>query len=151
MSVQAIPDGYPRVSAYLAVTGASAAIDYYVALFGATERMRLPGPDGSLAHAEIAIGDSVVMLADANPDWGNRDPKQVGGSPVTLMVYVEDVDAVYQAAIASGATSEMEPQDHFYGDRSAAFADPFGHRWQIATHIEDVSEEEMARRMAAMG
>ena len=151
MAVQPIPDGYPRVSAYLAVKGAAKAIDYYATLLGAKERMRMPGPDGTIAHAELEIGDSMVMLADSNPDWGNPDPTQVGGSPVALMVYVEDVDAVYAAAIASGSTSEMEPKDHFYGDRSAAFADPFGHRWHVASHVEDVSPEEMGRRMQEAG
>lgn len=151
MAVQPIPSDYPRVIPYLAVQGAAKAIDYYATLLGAKERMRMPGPNGTIAHAEIEIGDSMVMLADSNPEWGNRDPKEIGGSPVTLMVYVEDVDAVYQAAIDSGSTSEMEPKDHFYGDRAAAFADPFGHRWHIASHVEDVSEEEMQRRMRDAG
>lgn len=148
--VNPIPDGYPRVIPYLNVVGGAAAIDWYVSVLGAVERMRMPGPGGSVGHAELSFGDSIVMLADANPDCGNRDPKDVGGSPVTVMMYVEDVDAVYAAAIKAGATSEMEPKDQFYGDRSGAFADPWGHRWHVASHVEDVPQEEMNRRMAQM-
>ncbi len=146
--VNPIPDGYPRVIPYLAVAGAAAAIDWYVSVLGGKERMRMPMPGDLIGHAEIEFGDSMVMLADANPDWGNRDPKDLGGSPVSVMMYVTDVDALHAAAVKAGATSEMEPKDQFYGDRSAAFVDPWGHKWHIASHVEDVSEEEMGRRMA---
>jgi len=152
MAVKPIPDGYPRVIPYLTVEGAAAAIDYYVSVFGAKERMRMGAPGDTIGHAEVEIGDSVIMLADANPQWGNLGPKAVGGSPVTIHLYVEDVDATYRAAIDGGATSEMEPQNQFYGDRSAAFGDPFGHRWHIASHVEDVAPDEMERRAReAMG
>ncbi|MGQ0466892.1 MAG: VOC family protein [Sporichthyaceae bacterium] len=148
--VNPIPAGYPRVIPYLNVDGAAAAIEWYVSVFGGKERMRMAMPGGKVGHAEIEFGESLVMLADANPEWGNREPKDIGGTPVTVMMYVEDVDALYAAAVAAGATSEMEPKDQFYGDRSAAFVDPWGHRWHIASHVEDVSEEEMGRRMAEM-
>lgn len=148
--VNPIPDGYPRVIPYLNVVGASDAIDWYVSALGGKERMRMPGPGGTIGHAEIEFGESLVMLADANPEWGNRDPKDVGGTPVTVMMYVTDVDAVHAGALKAGATSESEPTDQFYGDRSCSFLDPWGHRWHIASHVEDVSEEEMNRRMAEM-
>ena len=108
--------------------------------------MRMPGPDGRIGHAELEIGDSVVMLADASPQ-GGPSPREIGGSPVTVVVYVPDVDAAYAAAIEAGAQSLIEPKNQFYGDRAAAFTDPFGHRWHIASHVEDVSPEEMDRRM----
>lgn len=148
--VNAIPDNYPRISPYLTVKGASDAIDFYAAVFGATERGRLAAPDGSIAHAELAIGDSVLMLADENADWGNKAPGAFGGSPVTVAVYVQDVDATVTQAAALGATVPMEPKDEFYGDRVAMVVDPFGHSWHVATHIEDVSMEEMGKRAAAM-
>jgi len=149
--VKAIPDGYPRVIPYLAVDGASEAIEFYVTVFGATERVRMPMPDGRVGHAELEIGDSVVMLADENEEMGVRAPKAVGGTPVTLSVYVEDVDAVFDKATAAGATVLRPVDDQFYGDRSGQFEDPFGHRWSVATHVEDVSPDEMRRRAAAMG
>jgi PhnB protein len=148
--VKPIPDGYPRVSPYLAVDGAAAAIDFYVDILGATERGRMPGPDGKVGHAELQLGDSVIMLADEMPDFGNRGPKTIGGSPVTLSVYVEDVDDVLARAEKAGATILQPATDQFYGDRSGQFEDPWGHRWSIATHIEDVPPEEMAERAAAM-
>lgn len=151
MAVKPIPDGYPRVMPYLAVDGASVAIDFYKEVFGATERMRMPAPGDKIGHAEIAIGEAVIMLADHFPEVGNRTPKALGGSPVMLMVYVDDVDAVFAKALAAGATQERAPEDQFYGDRGGQFVDPFGHQWFVATHIEDVSEEEMARRAAARG
>ncbi|MBV8996828.1 MAG: VOC family protein [Pseudonocardiales bacterium] len=151
MTVDPIPVGYPRVIPYLAVDGAADAIAFYVSVLGARERMRMPGPNGRIGHAELEIGDSVVMLADASPQ-GGPSPREIGGSPVTVMVYVPDVDAAYAAAIEAGAQSLIEPKNQFYGDRAAAFTDPFGHRWHIASHVEDVSPEEMDRRMKqAMG
>lgn len=149
--VKPIPDDYPRVIPYLSVDGAGAAIDFYTAVFDATERMRMPGPDGKIGHAELEFGDSMVMLADAFPDMGGQTPKGLGGTPVTVMVYVENVDAVFARAVAAGATVEREVGDQFYGDRAGQFVDPFGHKWFVATHVEDVSPEEMEQRAAAMG
>ncbi len=150
--VKPIPDGYPRVIPYLSVEGASAAIDFYTRVFEARERMRMPAPNGKLGHAELEIGDSLIMLADVFPDMGGQTPQSLGGTPVTVMVYVEDVDAVFDRAIAAGATVEREVQDQFYGDRAGQFVDPFGHKWFVATHVEDVSPEDMRQRAAvAMG
>ena len=147
-SVQPIPDGYPRVSPYLCVDGAAAAIEFYKDILGAQERIRMPGPEGKLGHAELQIGESIVMLADEFPDMGVRGPKSIGGTPVTLHVYVDDVDAVFDAALAAGATSVRPVENQFYGDRTGQFEDPFGHRWNIATHVEDVPPDEMEKRMA---
>ena len=151
---KAIPDQYPRVMPYLIVDGAAAAIDFYRSVLGATERMRMAGPDGKIGHAELGIGDSVIMLADENPAMDITGPRSVGGSPVTIHVYVEDVDGVFQRAVAAGARALHQVEDRFYGDRSGGFEDPFGHRWSVATHVEDVPPEEMGRRaeaaMAAM-
>lgn len=149
-TVKPIPDGYPVMSPSLAVDGASAAIDFYVAVLGASERMRMPGPEGKVGHAELQIGDSVLMLADEFPDMGFRGPKAIGGTPVTLSVYVDDVDAVFERALKLGATSVRPVENQFYGDRSGQFEDPWGHRWNVSTHVEDVSEEEMAKRAAEM-
>jgi PhnB protein len=151
MAVQPIPDGYPRVSPYLVVDGAQKAIDFYTSVLGATERMRMPGPDGRIGHAELQFGDSVVMLADEFPDMGAKAPSAYGGSPVSIMVYVEDVDATFGKATEAGATAVRPPENQFYGDRSATFDDPFGHRWTVNTHVEDVSPEEVGRRAAEMG
>ncbi len=148
--VESQPDGYPTVSASLAIDGAADAIEFYKSVLGATERMRMAGPEGHVAHAEIQIGDSVVMVADEFPDMEFFAPAKYGGSPVVLSVYVDDVDAVFAAAVEAGAKATREPEDQFYGDRSAGFTDPWGHRWGIATHIEDVSPEEMEERMAEM-
>lgn len=147
-TVDPIPEGYPRVTPYLHVDGASAAIEFYTLVLGATERMRMPGdaPD-KIGHAELQVGDSVIMLADEFPDMGVIGPKSVGGSPVTVHVYVDDVDAVFDKALAAGAQAIEEPTDQFYGDRAGQFEDPFGHRWSVATHVEDVSADEMQRRM----
>jgi PhnB protein len=147
-TVDPIPEGYPRVTPYLHVDGASAAIEFYTLVLGATERMRMPGdaPD-KIGHAELQVGDSVIMLADEFPDMGAMGPKSVGGSPVTILVYVDDVDAVFDRALAAGARAIEEPTDQFYGDRAGQFEDPFGHRWSVATHVEDVSADEMQRRM----
>jgi PhnB protein len=147
--VKPIPEGYPRVTPYLHVSGAAAAIDFYTDILGAEERMRMPGPDGKLGHAELQIGESIVMLADEFPDMGIRGPKSIGGTAVTLHLYVEDVDAVFDAALTAGATSIRPVENQFYGDRTAQFEDPFGHRWNIASHVEDVPPEEMEKRMAA--
>ena len=147
--VKAIPDGYPQVIPSLAVDGAAAAIDFYCEVFGATVRMRMDGPDGRVGHAELQLGDSVVMLADEFPEMDHRGPRSVGGTPVTLSVYVEDVDATFAAAVAAGARELRAVEDQFYGDRVGQFEDPFGHRWSVGTHVEDVSEEEMARRAEA--
>jgi PhnB protein len=151
-SVKPIPDGYPQVTPYLCVEGAAAAIDYYSAVFGATERTRMPAPEGKVGHAELQIGDSVIMLADEFPEMNILSPKSIGGTPVSLSIYVEDVDGVVERAVGAGATALRPVRDEFYGDRTGQFEDPFGHRWSVSTHIEDVSEEEMAKRATeAMG
>jgi PhnB protein len=149
-NVKAIPEGYPRVTPYLIVDGAAAAIDFYGKVLGATERMRMPGPGGKIGHAELEVGDSIVMLADEHPEMDAIGPKTVGGTPVTIHVYVEDVDDVFKRAIDAGAKELRGVEDQFYGDRSGQFEDPFGHKWSVATHVEEVSEDEMAKRMAAM-
>lgn len=151
-NVKPIPEGYPQVIPYLVIDGAGAAIDFYGSVFGATERMRMPAPDGKIGHAELQIGDSVIMLSDEYPEMGALGPKAIGGTPVNLSVYVEDVDGVFDRAVKAGAKSLRPVENQFYGDRSGQFQDPFGHRWSVATHIEDVPPEEMAKRAAeAMG
>jgi PhnB protein len=145
-----IPSGYPRVSPYLHVDGASEAIEFYGNVLGATERMRMPAPGGKIGHAELEIGDSVIMLADEFADMGVRGPKSIGGTPVTISVYVEDVDGVFERALGAGATSVRPVENQFYGDRSGQFEDPFGHLWSVATHVEDVAPDEMEKRAAAM-
>ena len=149
-TVNPIPEGYPQVMPYLTVDGASAAIDFYTTVFGAKERLRMPAPEGKVGHAELEIGDSVVMLADAVPDMGNQTPAALGGTPVTVMVYVADVDAVFDRALKAGATAERKVENQFYGDRAGQFLDPFGHKWFVATHVEDVTPEEVAKRAAAV-
>jgi len=144
-----IPDEYPRVTPYLYIDGASAAIDFYCAVLGASERMRMAGPGDRVGHAELQLGDSMIMLADENPDMNVRGPKSVGGTPISLHVYVEDADDVFERAIKGGAKELRPVEDQFYGDRSGQFEDPFGHRWNVATHVEDVPSEEMERRAAA--
>ena len=152
MPVKSIPDDYPQVIPYLTIDGASAAIDFYSKVFGATERMRMDGPDGKIAHAEIEIGRGMVMLSDEFPEMGGKSPKTVGGSSVTVMAYVEDVDDAFRRALDNGAKQVRPVENQFYGDRSGSFEDPFGHVWYIATHVEDISDEEMAKRAAeAMG
>ena len=143
-----IPDEYPRVMPYLIVDGAAAAIDFYKSVFGATERMRLPGSDGRIGHAELEIGDAVIMLADENPRMGIRGPKAIGGTPVTIHVYVEDSDATFERAVGAGATAVRPMENRFYGDRSGQFEDPFGHSWDVSTHVEDVPPDEMEKRVA---
>jgi PhnB protein len=150
-NVKPIPDEYPRVTPYLIVDGASAAIEFYARVFGASERMRMPGPDGKIGHAELQLGDSMIMLADEYPEMDQRSPKTIGGTPVTLSVYVEDVDDTFDRAVQAGAKALRPVEDQFYGDRAGQFEDPFGHRWSIATHVEDVPPEEMAKRAEAMG
>ena len=148
--VNPIPDGYPRLSPYLCVDGAARAIDFYTAVLGAIEKMRMDGPDGKIGHAELALGDSVIMLADEYPDMGFLSTTRIGGTAVTLHTYVEDVDAVFEKALANGAKSLRPVENQFYGDRSGQFEDPFGHRWSVASHVEDVSPDEIARRAAAL-
>jgi PhnB protein len=150
MGVKPIPDGYHAVTPYLIVRDAARAIDWYKQVLGATELMRLNGPDGRVGHAELRLGDSTIMLADEHPEVGARSPRTVGGTPVSLLLYVEDVDARFNKALAAGATQQRPVKDQFYGDRSGTLEDPFGHVWSLATHIEDVSPEEMSRRMEAM-
>jgi PhnB protein len=150
MPVKPIPEGYHSVTPYLIISGAGKAIDFYKRAFGAQEVMRMADPSGKVGHAEIQIGDSKVMLADEFPEMGARGPQAFGGSPVGLCVYVEDVDTVFKRAIAAGAKEERPLQDQFYGDRSGTLIDPFGHKWTIATHIKDVSPEEMQQHMESM-
>jgi PhnB protein len=146
---QPIPEGYSTLTPYLAVEDASAAIDFYGRAFGAKERVRMPGPGGAIMHAELEIGDSLLMLSDPFPQASTTPAKELGGTSVSLMLYVEDTDATYQQAIEAGATSLMEPDDMFWGDRFSSVQDPFGHSWTIATHVEDVSPEEMQKRSEA--
>ena len=150
--VKAIPEGWHSLTAYISVKGAIDAIEFYKNAFGAKETGRLTMPDGSIGHAELEIGDSKIMIAEENEQWGNRSPQTIGGSPVSLCLYVEDVDAVFAKALQSGAkvTGEMVVKDQFYGDRTGGITDPFGHQWSIMTHIEDVSFGEMQKRMSAM-
>ena len=149
MSVQKIPSGYHSVTPYLIVDGAAAAIEFYKKAYGAQVVLQMPGPGGKVMHAEIRIGDSIVMLADEFPEMDARGPKSVGGTPVGLMIYVEDVDAQFAQALAAGAKEVRPVKDQFYGDRSGTLLDPFGHKWTLATHIEDVTVEETQRRFEA--
>jgi PhnB protein len=145
--VRPIPEGYHSVTPYLIVDDANAAIDFYTRAFGATEKFRLP-MGGTIGHAELQIGDSVVMLADEFPERDIRGPKARGGATSSLMIYVDDVDRVFQRAIDAGGKVEGEGvKDQFYGDRSGTLIDPFGHKWTVATHVEDVPEDELQRRM----
>jgi PhnB protein len=147
MPVKAIPDGYHTATPVLIVNGAARAIEFYQKAFGAKELMRFPDPSGRIAHAEIKIGDSTIMLADEYPAMGNRSPESLGGTASSIHLYVEDVDAVAERALSNGAKEVRPVKNQFYGDRSGTFVDPFGHMWSVATHIEDVSMEEMQRRM----
>lgn len=149
MTVKPIPDGYHSVTPYLIVNEGAKAIDFYKRAFGAAELFCFPGPGGKIMHAELKIGDSPIMLADEFPEMGAISPKSLGGSPVGILLYVENCDVVFKQAVAAGATVERPVQDQFYGDRSGTVMDPFGHKWTIATHIEDVSVEEVNRRAAA--
>jgi PhnB protein len=150
MAQKPIPEGYPAVTPYLVIKGASAAIDYYKKVFGAIERMRMDAPGGMIGHAELTIGGSLIMLADEYPDMGYRGPKALGGSPVSLMFYVPNVDEVFKRAVDAGAKPLRPVADQFYGDRMGTIEDPFGHVWSIGTHVEDVSPEEMRRRSEEM-
>jgi len=147
--VKPIPDGYHTFTAYLALPDAGKAIDFYKQAFGAIELCRMPSPEGRIGHAELKIGDSVIMLADEVREMGYRSPRALGGSAVSLLLYVEDVDSVFNKAIETGGTVQRPIANQFYGDRSGALEDPFGHLWIIATHVEDVPPEEMAKRAKA--
>lgn len=151
-TARAIPESYRRVTPCLTVAGAAKAMEFYGEVFGAAERMRFPGPGGSVAHAEIVIGDSVVIVEDEDPRRGTKAPPAGGlpGSPASLFIYVEDVDAVIARAAELGATVLRAAEDQFYGDRDGHIIDPFGHGWTVASHVEDVAPEEMARRMAEL-
>ena len=148
--VKPIPEGYHTATPYLIITNAAKAIEFYKEAFGATELARLATPDGKVGHAEIQIGDSRIMLADEFPEWDARSPQTIGGSAVHIMLYVADVDSVVNRAVAAGATLFKPVADQFYGDRSGSITDPFGHKWTIATHKEDVPPEEMRRRASAL-
>lgn len=150
MSSNWIPDGYHRLTPYLTVRGADQAIAFYRDAFGAEEHTRLEMPDGTVGHAEIAIGDAMVMLSDEMEEWGNLSPESLGGSPSSLMLYVDDVDAHFEQALQAGAIEKMPVQDQFYGDRSGTLTDPFGHVWTLGTHQEDLSEAELQDRWMDM-
>ena len=147
--VRPIPEGYGSVTPYLIVNGAARAIEFYKQAFGATETFRMERPDGRVGHAEIKIGDSHVMLADEHPEMGARGPQAIGGSPISLVLYVEDVDATVNRAVEAGAKLTRPVANQFYGDRTGGVEDPFGHAWYVATHVEDVAPEEMQKRAAA--
>jgi PhnB protein len=149
-TIKPIPEGYHTLTPYLFVRTAALAIDFYMSVFGATEIMRMPGPNGKIMHAELKIGDSIVMLADENPQTGIMSPKTIGGASSSMLVYVENVDTVIQKAVENGAKLLHPIKNQFYGDRSGSLLDPFGHMWSVATHVEDVSPEEMKKRMTAM-
>lgn len=148
MAVNPIPEGYRSITPYLVIKGATAAIDYYKKVFGATERMRMDAPGGTIGHAELEIGNSVVMLADEFPQMGHRSPKTLGGTPVSILLYTENVDAVFKRALDAGAKQVRPVENQFYGDRMGTLEDPFGHLWSVATHVEDVAPDEMQRRAA---
>lgn len=149
-TVKKIPDGFHAITPYLSVKDAIAAILFYQQVFGAKEIGRISMPDGSVGHAELRVGDSTIMLAEEMPAWGNKSPATLGGSPVGIALYVNDVDTVFQKALDAGAVVVEEVKDQFYGDRSGTLTDPFGHKWHILTHIEDVSFSEMQKRSDAM-
>ena len=149
MAVKPIPDGYHSVTPYLIVDGAARALEFYRQAFGAEETFRMPGPDGKIGHAEFRIGNSMVMIADENREF--RSPKALGGSPISLMIYLEDVDKVFAQAVKAGASVERPLANQFYGDRTGGLTDPFGHLWYLAQHVEDVPPEEMARRAKEAG
>jgi PhnB protein len=146
-TVKAIPQGYHSVTPYIMVKGGAEALEFYKKAFGAKEKLRVPGPGGKIMHAEFEIGDSVIMMADEFPEMGGFSPETLKGTPVGIHLYVENVDEVFAKAVAAGAKVERPLANQFYGDRSGALVDPFGHKWHVATHVEDVSEEELNRRM----
>ena len=145
-----VPQGYHHITPYLIIKGAAAAMDFYKDVFGATEIMRMPQPDGRIGHAEMKMGDSFIMLADEYPEMDIVSPTTLGNSTVGILLYVDDADATFNKAVSRGAKVNKAMADQFYGDRSGTVIDPFGHKWTIATHVEDVSPEEMERRMAAL-
>jgi PhnB protein len=147
--VKPIPQGYHSVTPYLVVNDGARAIEFYQRAFGAKEVMRMDGPQGKISHAELKIGDSMIMLSDEMPGSGNRSPKSLGGSPVAIFLYLEDVDKVFNQAVAAGAHADQQPTDQFWGDRYGKLTDPFGHTWSIATHKEDVAPAEMEKRAKA--
>lgn len=150
MPVKPIPDEYRSATPYIIIKGAVDAIEFYKKAFGAKENVRFPQPDGRIGHAEIQIGEARIMLADEFPEMDIRGPLSRGGSSVTILIYVEDVDARYSQALAAGATAVKPLQDQFYGDRAGTLRDPFGHVWALATHKEDVPHDELRKRMDAM-
>ena len=150
MGVKAIPDGYYSLTPYLIIKGAAEAIEFYKKAFGAVETIRMPGPGGRIMHAEVKIGNTMLMLSDENTERGYLSPATRGGATSSVMFYTDDVDATFKKALAAGAKQESAPTDMFWGDRMGNLIDPFGHTWAIATHKEDVSPEEMQKRMAAM-
>ncbi len=147
--VTAVPEGHHTASPYLVIRDASRAIDFYKRAFGAQELFRMPQPDGKIAHAEIKIGDSVIMIGEESPQMNAQSPQALKGTPVSIFLYLEDVDSVFKKAIAAGGKQDAPVQDMFWGDRYGKLTDPFGHQWQLATHIEDVAPEEMAKRAAS--
>ncbi len=147
--VNPVPEGYRTVTPYLIIRDAAKAIEFYKKALGAQEIFRMPMPNGKLAHAEIKIGDSMIMMADENPEWGASSPQALNGTPVGIFLYVPDVDATYKQAVDAGATPTMPPADMFWGDRYGKLKDPFGHEWSVGTHKEDVSPEEIGRRQEA--
>jgi PhnB protein len=149
-NVKPVREGFSAITPYLCVSGAASAIEFYQQAFGAIEMVRMAMPDGKIGHAELKIGEGVIMLADEYPDMGFRSPRTLGGSPVTIHIYVGDVDAVVTQAASIGATVVRPIEDHFYGDRAGQIEDPFGHIWYIATHKEDVPHDELQRRAAAL-
>ena len=154
MATKPIPEGYHTITPYLAVDDAAEAIEYYQKAFGAKERVRMKAPDGKIGHAELEIGDSLVMLSDPFPQATTKSPSELGGTSASVFMYVEDVDATVKQAVDAGAKVTMEVSDQFWGDRFGSVVDPFGHQWSIATHVEDLTPEEIAERaksaMAAM-
>jgi PhnB protein len=148
--IKPIPDGYHTLTPYLVIADADKAIKFYKEVFGAIESTLLRAPDNKVMHAEIKIGDSVLMLSDESPDWNALSPQTIGGTPVSIMLYVEDVDSVVNGAVTAGAELTMPVADQFWGDRMGAFTDPFGHKWSVATHVEDVSPEEIGKRTKAL-
>jgi len=150
MAIKPIPEGYHSITPYLIIKGAAGAIDYYKKVFGAKERMRMDGPGGTIGHAELEIGDSVIMLADESLEMGHRSPKTLGGSPVSIALYVENVDAVFKRGLDAGGKQVRPVENQFYGDRMGSLEDPFGHVWSVGTHVEDVAPAEMQRRAAEM-
>lgn len=148
-SVKPIPEGYHSITPYLIIKGASEAIDFYQRAFGAQELFRMAGPDGSIGHAEIKIGNSIIMLADECPEMSNRSVQTLGGSPVGFCIYTEDVDTAFQKALDAGAQESRPLKNQFYGDRMGSVRDPFGYEWSLGTHVEDVAPEEMKKRMEA--